>query len=90
MSEYIFRYKSEYDGELSPDDATNAVDHYGTLHGKIVRCRDCKFADWDITAWWCTRNKHYPFEIGELKGYGERSHLDGFCAWGVRKDGDAR
>lgn len=52
----------------------------------IVHCRDCKFADWDITAWWCTRNKHYPFEIGELRGYGERSHLDGFCAWGIRRE----
>lgn len=52
----------------------------------IVRCKDCKFADWDITAWWCTRNKHNPFEIGELRGYGERSHLDGFCAWGIRRE----
>ena len=52
---------------------------------EIVRCRDCKFADWDITAWWCTRDKHYLFEIGELRGYGERSHLDGFCAWGERR-----
>lgn len=52
---------------------------------EIVRCRDCKFADWDIFAWWCTRDKQYPFEIGELRGYGERSHLDGFCSWGERK-----
>lgn len=52
---------------------------------EIVRCRDCKFADWDIVAWWCTRDKHYPFEIGELRGYGERSHLDGFCSCGERK-----
>ena len=53
---------------------------------EIVRCRDCEFADWDITAWWCTRVKHYPFEIGELEGYDDRSNLNGFCAWGVRRD----
>lgn len=53
---------------------------------EIVRCRDCRFADWDITAWWCTKNKHYPFEIGELRGYGERSHLNGFCAWADKKE----
>lgn len=55
---------------------------------KIVRCRDCKHADWDITAWWCTRDKHNPFKIGELRGYDERSQLGGFCAWGERR-GDA-
>ena len=57
----------------------------GVRAREIVRCRDCKYADWDITAWWCTRDKHNPFKIGELRGYGERSQLGGFCAWGERK-----
>ena len=47
---------------------------------KVVRCRDCRYADWDITAYWCTRNKHAEFEIGELG-----SKPGGFCAWGERK-----
>ncbi len=60
--------------------------HLAITLPNIVRCRDCRFADWDITAWWCTRDKHYPFEIGELRGYGERSHLVGFCAWAERRE----
>ena len=95
MSEYT-RREMEYRAEQIAHEAQkrlarmeHIVDGLGDVKGEIVRCRDCEFADWDITAWWCTRDKHYPFEIGELRGYGERSHLDGFCAWGV-KDGDAR
>lgn len=74
--------KEEYVGWL--DYEWNVVLDHGQ---PIVRCRDCRHADWDITAWWCTRDKHNPFKIGELRGYGERSQLGGFCAWGERKEG---
>ena len=73
MSEYIVKV----DGQM-PD----AI--YERELTELVRCRDCRYADWDITAWWCTRDKHNPFKIGELRGYGERSQLGGFCAWGER------
>ena len=84
MSEYIV-YESETSEVTDYLGVKHSVSHIKKLK-EIVLCRDCRFADWDITAWWCTRDKHYPFEIGELIGYGERSYLDVFCAWGERKE----
>lgn len=81
MSEYIVRIPPDMPYEIRAE-----LNAWYVESEPIVRCRDCRFADWDITAWWCTRNKHYPFEIGKLRGYGERSHLDGFCAWGERRE----
>lgn len=43
MSEYVFKPSRTDDFELDEHDATNPVDWYGTLHGEIVRCRDCRF-----------------------------------------------
>lgn len=66
--------------------AEHIVNGLGEVNGEIVRCRDCKFANWDIFAWWCTRDKYQPFKIGELRDErDERSHLDGFCKWGIKK-----
>ena len=47
---------------------------------EIVRCRDCKWCESDICAYWCCRVKYNEFEIGSLD-----SEPDGFCAWGERK-----
>ena len=86
MSEYIVEVN---DHPTIKQEGWNArCDDLFIQHEEIVRCRDCRFADWDITAWWCTRDKHNPFKIGELRGYCERSQLGGFCAWSERR-GDA-
>lgn len=91
MSEYIFRdapgFGCDMDGLM--DDgrtpireyfASNNIDHYGTVHEEIVRCRDCE---------------HYEQETvidGETVGSWcdwmcmSRPQPDGFCAWGVRRE----
>lgn len=51
------------------------------LHERIVRCRDCKFCDYDVFAYWCCREKYREFKIDSLDG--ERM---GFCAWAERKE----
>ena len=79
MSEYIVEVNDR--PTIKQEGWNFRCDDLFIQHEEIVRCRDCMFADWDITAWWCTRNKHNPFKIGELRGYGERSQLGGFCAW---------
>lgn len=48
---------------------------------KIVRCRDCKFCDNDVFAYWCCREKYREFEVDSLDG-----KRMGFCAWGERRD----
>ena len=78
MSEYIFKPRCTYDFELDERDRTNPVDWYGTLHGEIVRCRDCAKADW-----------FGAIGYGEFRcrvhGWTSESN-DGFCAWGKRKE----
>ena len=49
--------------------------------GKLVRCRDCKFCDNDVFAYWCCREKYREFEVDSLDG-----ECMGFCAWGVRRE----
>lgn len=46
---------------------------------KIVRCRDCYFADEIEGGYWCDR-----FECGK-----EPVTPGGFCAWACRKEVDA-
>lgn len=60
--------------------ASDATDHYGTLHEEIVRCRDCKHANDDCSV--CYRYG----EIGDDVYY-PRIEPDGFCAWACRKEG---
>lgn len=87
MSEYILRNAFDCDMSDYMDDgrttvsewyAKNNVDHYGTIHEEIVRCRDCKFydTDWESEAhpgrWWCDESWHYR-------------EPDGFCKWGERR-----
>jgi len=96
MSEYVFRYRF-YDGiddeELMDDGRTsvrdyfacNAVDHYGTIHEEIVRCRDCKHF---------TPQGTHNFENGKtnadycehVRGWRLQITPDGFCAWGERRE----
>lgn len=92
MSEYVFRdapgFGCDMDelmdgGRETVGDyfASNANDHYGTLHEEIVRCRDCVYfkSETDIfpalCRLWLPRNlsKQYGIEP------------DGFCAWGERR-----
>lgn len=75
MSEYIFKPRCTDDFELDERDKTNPVDWYGTLHGEIVRCRDCKRWASDDCEW----NTFYNDP--------DFDEPDGFCAWGKRKEG---
>lgn len=85
MSEYVFRdapgFGFDMDNlmETLPMTAreyyaSNCADHYGTLHEKIVRCRDCKYC----MAYWrsdyCDYFKHVT------------NDPDGYCAWGERRE----
>ena len=77
MSEYIFKPRCTDDFELDERDKTNPVDWYGTLHGEIVRCRDCRYCcefapDLFDCEWWGAEKKVIE-------------DIDGFCAWGVKK-----
>ena len=90
MSEYVFRYASGYGCDMSAlmDGgrvtvgeyfASDATDHYGTLHEEIVRCRDCramrvKYGNTGIECWM----NGEPFTV----------EPDGFCKWGERKEGE--
>lgn len=87
MSEYVFRYASGYGcnmsalmdgGRVTVGEyfASDAADHYGTLHEEIVRCMDCTwFANDAMHGAWC-------------KNLGVSLHddYDGFCAWGTKVD----
>ena len=88
MSEYVFRYASGYGSDMSAlmDGgrvtvgeyfASDATDHYGTLHVEIVRCRDCKhYIHNDGCMERCARHDSYFVSS------------DGFCSWGERKEGE--
>ena len=77
MGEYIFKPRcTDDDFELDERDRTNPVDWYGTLHGEIVRCRDCKdYRKSDATC--------HSLQWGNY-GKGIVAEPDGFCAWGER------
>ena len=86
MSEYVFRYAHDYGCDMSAlmDGgrvtvgeyfASDATDHYGTLHEEIVRCRDCRFSLAHGNG--CGRNQ----DIYDAEP-------DGFCKWGERKEGE--
>lgn len=91
MSEYIFKPRCTDDFELDERDKTNPVDWYGTLHGKIVRCRDCEHmrelhplnpitgVPAGITIYRCS----YFWTGDELPDV----EPDGFCAWASRREG---
>lgn len=73
MSEYVFRYASGYGCKPGEYERENGVDHYGTLHEEIVRCRDCSYfthTDND----WCVKHGHIGWSV------------NGFCAWACRKE----
>ena len=92
MREYVFRYANGYGCDMSAlmdggrqtvGDyfASDATDHYGTLHEEIVRCRDCVYYKPDP----------YPIDPGwpmycEDTGR-DMIEPDGYCAWGERKEG---
>lgn len=78
MSEYIFKPRCADDFELDERDKTNPVDWYGTLHGEIVRCRDCVHY---MSGSRCNLQDDFnEFHWLDVEP-------DGFCAWGERKEG---
>ena len=78
MAEYIFR--PENDSNTLADGiedmcALMPKDWYGTIHGQIVRCRDCKWCMAYMAGTYCDYMAHAV-------------ELDGFCAWGSAKKVD--
>lgn len=90
MSEYVFRDAPGFGCDMSElmdgsrktvGDyfASNAADHFGTLHEEIVRCRDCRHFDNRLSYPLCRRD----MSCDELAVYAEPN---GFCAWGERRE----
>lgn len=88
MSEYVFRDAPGFGCDMSElmdggcetvGDyyASNANDHFGTLHEEIVRCEGCKFFREDELGVFCTW-----FDFEDLD---EERQRVGFCAWGERR-----
>lgn len=86
MSEYVFRYAPGYGcdmgalmdgGRETVGDyfASDATDHYGTLHEEIVRCRNCRHYDAHTEPPECYR-----------EGPGRIVSPDGFCKWAKRRE----
>lgn len=87
MSEYVFRYASGYgcdmsalmdSGRVTVGDyfASDATDHYGTLHEEIVRCRDCKHFGTRNGLGLCKRWSYFSI----------CSQPDDFCSRAERRD----
>ena len=76
MSEYIFRYASGYGWNPGEYEHENDIDHYGTLHEEIVRCRDCRYESYGE----CTR----PDETYDEHWFPVEP--EGFCKWGVPRE----
>ena len=90
MSEYIFQPENDSSSLTSGIEDMCALmpkDWYGTIHGEIVRCRDCEhmhtvrhWLGMDVDECWL----HADSESGALGK--ERTEPNGFCAWGERKE----
>lgn len=63
------RIQHEID-QAALDKAAHTLEQFGYV--KVVRCRDCIYADND----WCEKHGHFGWSV------------NGFCAWGERKEGD--
>lgn len=68
MTEYVFRYAHGFGWKPGEYEHTTNIDHFGTLHEEIVRCRDCEYFDtrkcksqWpfclDAFCWWGKRKE---------------------------------
>lgn len=82
MSEYVFRYADGYGWKPGAYEQENDIDHYGTLHEEIVRCRDCKHLD---------DSEYRRWDSSLAECYGEPPlfcDLLSFNEW--RMDGDRR
>lgn len=80
MSEYVFRYAHGFGGELDECDHTDNVDHFGTLHEEIVRCRDC-------ACWYRGYCGRHSYEVANQHGDTYTEGLfpmdeDDFCSLG--------
>ena len=69
MSEYIVEVTGQMPDAIYERELT-----------EIVRCRDCRFCDNDVFAYWCCREKYREFEVDSLDG-----ECMGFCAWAERR-----
>lgn len=88
-SRYMPLHKREFVVELADDGCSNMfVVRKDDVNESIVRCKDCKHMhtvrSWlgmDVDECWL----HADPESGALGK--ERTEPNGFCAWGVAKDG---
>ena len=95
MSEYTWRELERADMDTAAAHAAemehrerlahmeHIVDGLGEVKGEIVRCRDCDY-----------RRRHWNGHVPNFKSHffcaytgGHEVKPDGFCAWGVRRDG---
>lgn len=93
MSEYVFRYAPGYGCDMSAlmdggretvGDyfASDATDHYGTLHEEIVRCRDCHWSKFEQSDHEYRVERHCNMWASDVSA-------DGFCFRGMRRNVDA-
>lgn len=86
MSEWVYRDcpTCVHVDELEPEDSTNPVDWYGTLHEPIVRCRDCAKAECPEVHL-LNGMKQHILTCARFPSFPHGTQPDGFCAWGERK-----
>lgn len=63
----------------------SAIDAWNTRHEEIVRCRDCRYYEYEVFTFgereeyhWCNRDWNGEPVLSAVEP-------DGFCAWGGRK-----
>ena len=75
MNEYIMEIP-DYPSKVVQDGWNVRIEWEYKQREKIVRCRDCYFADEIEGGYWCDR-----FDCGK-----EHVTPNGFCAWGERRE----
>ena len=66
--------KAKTSSQLLDDLAVDIVNALGKRIVEVVRCKDCKYCEWDKDGGWCILSAH-------------RTKTTDYCSWGERKDG---
>lgn len=78
--------ESEYVG------GTNGISKFWLTNKQIVRCRDCKYMETvDLSSHFDEDHKHDQQQCNRIRSldcFFMPVELDGFCAWGERKEDD--
>ncbi len=78
-SEFVYRTIIDY----QPEERESFVnlDHYGTIHEPIVRCKDCVYKR---NGWNGKRTTFSDWFFCAYCGGHELTNLNGFCSWGEK------